>query len=89
MSELYFVPTPNWFISRPLDISSSNDDGLLALSVIGSIYFFDFKFKKYYFCIKNAHLKRINSIAFNTSSNSLVSLSLFSLTINNSYFIYL
>jgi len=74
MSELLFIPTPNWFISRPLDISSSNDDdGLLALSVIGSIYFFDFKFKKYYCCIKNAHLKRINSIAFNTLSKSLVS----------------
>ena len=68
-SELLFIPTPNWFISRPLDVSSNND-GLLALSVIGSIYFLDFKFKKYYFCIKNAHLKRINSIAFKNSSNA-------------------
>ena len=75
-SELYFVPTPNWFISRPLDISTSpsNDsNGLLALSVIGSIYFLDYKFRQYHFCINNAHLKRINSVVF-SKSNSLKSI---------------
>jgi hypothetical protein len=73
MSELYLLPTPNWFTSRPLDIyfnNNNNDDknnGVLALSVIGSIYLLDYKFKKYYNCIKSAHVKRINSLAFKNS----------------------
>ncbi len=74
MSELLFLPTPNWFISRPLDIyfdinnEKNINNGTLALSVIGSIYLFDYKFKTYYNCIKNAHLKRINSLSFKKST---------------------
>ena len=88
MSELYFVPTPNWFISRPLDIylNSHNEcDGniMVALSVIGSIYFVDHKFKAYYGCVKNAHFKRINSVAFKqTKFESKLFLFIFILAFN-------
>lgn len=73
MSELYFLPTPNWFISRPLDIYNDEtnvdnpQNGIVALSVIGSIYFIDYKFKSFYNCIKLAHLKRINALSFKKS----------------------
>jgi hypothetical protein len=74
MSELYFVPTPNWFISKPLDIYLSDDvtnpnNGLVAFGVIGTIYFTDHKFEAFHGCIKDAHLKRLNSLAFNRQSN--------------------
>ena len=69
MSELCLLPTPNWFTARPIDIlanstNNNDNDGIVALSVINSIYLTDFTFKIYYGCIKEAHSKRISCLAF-------------------------
>jgi hypothetical protein len=74
MNELCFVPTPNWFVSKPLDVYFNDDltspnSGLVAFGVIGTIYFADHRFEKFHGSIKDAHLKRLNALAFNKNSN--------------------
>ena len=63
MSEMLLLPTPNWFISRPIDVLER--DHTVALSVINSIVVTtDQLFNKLAFSIKDAHCKRINAVAF-------------------------
>ena len=62
MSELVFMPTPNWFIPRPTDVSQLN--GLIAISAINSILIANEFFDGYNYAIKDAHSKRIHSLAF-------------------------
>jgi WD40 repeat protein len=61
MSELVLMPTPNWFISKPLDISF---DGTIAFSAINSVLITNVSFDKYKYTIKDAHSKRIHSLSF-------------------------
>ncbi len=62
MSELIFMPTPNWFTSKPIDICQN--DGSIAITAINSIIFTKNLFQKYDGFIKDAHTKRINCVAF-------------------------
>ena len=62
MSEMLLLPTPNWFISRPIDILER--DLTVALSVINSVVVTADLFNSLAFSIKDAHSKRINGVAF-------------------------
>ena len=62
MSEIILMPTPNWFISRPTDISQKN--GTIAFSVICSILFTDSTVETHHASIKDAHSKRILGLAY-------------------------
>lgn len=75
MSELIFMPTPNWFISRPIDINRL--DGTTAVTAINSILITSDILNKYEYCLKDAHTKRLHSVCFyqNNSNNLLASCS--------------
>lgn len=62
MRELVFFPTPNWFISRTIDINESN--GSLAITAINSIILTNNLFDEYNYTIKEAHTKRLHGISF-------------------------
>jgi hypothetical protein len=62
MSELVLMPTPNWFTSRPIDICQR--DGTVAFSAICSILLTNNITETYDSTIKEAHSKRIISLAF-------------------------
>ena len=62
MSEIILMPTPNWFISRPVDVSKT--DGTLAFSVMSSILFTDSAIESYRFTLKEAHSKRILGLSY-------------------------
>jgi hypothetical protein len=62
MSELVLMPTPNWFTSRPIDISTL--DGTAAFSAINSVLITNVSFDNYKYTIREAHTKRIHSLSF-------------------------
>ena len=67
MSELIFMPTPNWFTSNPIDICES--DNSIAVTAINSILFTSNLFLNFDGFIKDAHSKRINCISFHQIKN--------------------
>lgn len=62
MRELVHFPTPNWFISRPIDVDPSN--GSLAITAINSIILTNHLFDEFNFTITDAHTKRLHAVAF-------------------------
>lgn len=62
MSEMIFIPTPNWFTSRPVDILPI--DGTLAVSALSSILLTNNLLESYSGTIKDAHTKRILCLSF-------------------------
>jgi WD40 repeat protein len=67
MGRLLLMPTPNWLVARPIDINKK--DASIALSVIGTIYITENLFNSYKCCIKDAHGKRIQALAFHNSAD--------------------
>jgi WD40 repeat protein len=67
-SRLVLMPTSSWFTSRPIDICETN--GLVASSAINSVIVSSGTFDKYLHTIKDAHTKRVNSLAFHVSKQS-------------------
>lgn len=61
-SEIIFVPTPNWFISQPIDLDSN--ETLLATCALNSIIFTNSDFETYIGTIKEAHSKRVHAVSF-------------------------
>lgn len=70
MRELVFFPTPNWFISRSIDVNKSN--GSLAITAINSIILTSNLFDEYNYTIKEAHSKRLHAVAFGPESTNLL-----------------
>lgn len=70
MRELVLFPTPNWFISRPIDIKQST--GSLAITAINSIIVTNNLFDEFCFTIKEAHTKRLHAVAFAGPSSDLL-----------------
>jgi len=64
MSELIFMPTPNWFTSKPIDVCET--DNSIAITAINSILFTSNLFQTFDGYIKDAHTKRINCVSFHT-----------------------
>lgn len=62
MRELVFFPTPNWFISRPIDIDLTN--GSLAITAFSSIIITNNLFSEFNFTLADAHTKRLHAVAF-------------------------
>lgn len=68
MSELLFLPTPNWFISRPIDVNGVN--GSIAITAINTIIVTNRLFDEYNFSIKDAHTKRLQGVSFSQAKSS-------------------
>lgn len=73
MRELVFFPTPNWFISRPIDIDPTS--GSLAITAINSIILTNNLFDEYNFTISEAHSKRLHAVSFAPFDSFLASCS--------------
>ena len=67
MSELVFMPTPNWFTSNPIAICET--DNSIAITAINSILFTSNLFLNFDGYIKDAHTKRINCVSFHVIKN--------------------
>lgn len=63
MSDLIFIPTPNWFISRPIEVCGP-ESSTLATCAINSILITNNLFDNHSSCIKDAHTKRLHGLAF-------------------------
>jgi hypothetical protein len=68
MSELFSIPTPNWFTSKPIDIDQI--DGTIAFSAICSIVLTNNLIESYNSTIREAHTKRILCLSFLQSKES-------------------
>ena len=68
MSELLFIPTPNWFISNSLDICPV--DGSCATTAINTIILTNDLFARHQFSIKDAHTKRLHAVSFFSQTDS-------------------
>ncbi len=62
MSELIFLPTPNWFISSSMDVCGL--DGTCATTAINTIILTNNLLEEYNFSIKDAHTKRLHGVSF-------------------------
>ncbi|CAF1058444.1 unnamed protein product, partial [Brachionus calyciflorus] len=61
-SEIIFLPTPNWFISRPIDVNTN--DSTLATCAINSIILTNNLLTTNQSTIKDAHTKRLHCVSF-------------------------
>lgn len=61
-SEIIFLPTPNWFISRPVDVNIH--DSTIATCAISSILLTKSLFSSNQSTIKDAHVKRLHGVSF-------------------------
>jgi hypothetical protein len=68
MSDIVFIPTPNWFISNSIDINPV--DGSCAITAINSVLFTRNLLNKFDFTIREAHTKRIQGVSFFRTRNS-------------------
>lgn len=62
MSKPILFPTPNWFISRSIDIDKLT--GSVAITAINSIILTNNLFDEYNYTIKDAHSKRLHGVSF-------------------------
>ena len=68
MSDIVFIPTPNWFISSSLDINPLS--GACAITAISSVLITNNLLEKFNFSIKDAHTKRLQGVSFYNRSSS-------------------